>query len=199
MKITAIRPQQKIRNRYSIYCDDRYAFSVSESMLLEQRLVAGQELSEADLKKFKQLSSDDNSFNNALRYAAIRNHSEWEMEQYLKRKNISENQSGVIISKLSDLGFIDDRNFAKSWVENRRLLKPISKRRLEQELRQKHLSSDIIKEALDEDSGDELKILKDLIAKKGQQSSYKDKTRLMGYLSRQGFSYEDIKRALSDD
>jgi len=196
MKITAIRPQQKIRNRYSIYCDGRYAFAVSESMLLEQGLVAGQELDEAQLKKFKQLSSDDNSFNNALRYAAIRNHSIWEMEQYLRRKNISEHQSTIIIGKLSALGFLDDQNFAHSWVENRRLLKSISKRRLAQELRQKHINDEIVQEALEQDSADDLEVLKNLIAKKRRQASYQDKNKLMGYLSRQGFSYDDIKRAL---
>jgi regulatory protein len=199
MKITAIRPQQKIRNRYSIYCDDRYSFSVSESMLLEQGLVAGQDLTVADLNKYKQLSSDDNSFNRALRYAAIRNHSQWEMEQYLKRKDVSENQSNIILSRLGDLGFIDDQNFARSWIENRRLLKPVSKRRLEQELRQKHVDSEIIKEALEKDSTKEIDVLKNLILKKRQQSSYKDNQRLMGYLSRQGFSYNDIKNALGED
>ncbi len=198
MKITAIRPQQKIRNRYSIYCDGRYAFAVSESMLLEQHLVAGMELSEADLKKYKQLSSDDNSFNRALRYAAIRNHSQWEMEQYLKRKNISEDQSQVILGRLGDLGFIDDQNFARSWVENRRLLKPVSKRRLVQELRQKHVGNEIIKETLEQDDSSEVEVLKTLIAKKRQQTSYRDNQKLMGYLSRQGFSYEDIKRVLED-
>lgn len=198
MKITAIRPQQKIRNRYSIYCDGRYAFSVSEALLLEQGLVSGQELDEAELNKFRQLSSDDKSYNNALRYAAIRNHSVWEMEQYLKRKNVSENQVSVILTKLSGLGFLDDRNFARSWVDNRRLLKSVSKRRLEQELRQKHLSDDIIKEALEQDSTKELDVLKNLIEKKRQQSSYKDTTKLMRYLSRQGFSYENIKQALSE-
>jgi regulatory protein len=199
MKITAIRPQQKIRNRYSIYCDGQYAFAVSESMLLEQGLVAGLELTVAELKRFKQLSSDDNSFNKALRYAAIRNHSQWEMEQYLKRKNVSENQSGIIITRLESLGFLDDNNFARSWIENRRLLKPVSKRRLEQELRQKHLSSEIIKDALNEDTASEQEVIRSLIAKKRQQNSYKDKNKLMGYLSRQGFSYEDIKKALAED
>jgi regulatory protein len=199
MKITAIRPQQKIRNRYSVYCDDRYSFSVSEAMLLEQGLVAGQELTADDLKKYKQLSSDDNSFNRALRYAAIRNHSQWEMEQYLKRKDVSEDQSAVILARLADLGFIDDKNFANSWVENRRLLKPVSRRRLEQELRQKHVNSEIIKAALEEDLTEELTVLKNLVAKKRLQSSYKDNQRLMGYLSRQGFSYDDIKTAISDD
>ena len=198
MNITAIRPQQKIRNRYSVYCDDRYSFSVSETMLLQQGLVAGQELTVADLNKYKQLSSDDNSFNRALRYAAIRNHSQWEMEQYLKRKDVSEDQSAVILARLADLGFIDDKNFANSWIENRRLLKPVSRRRLEQELRQKHVNSEIIKAALEEDSTEELVVLKNLITKKRMQSSYKDNQRLMGYLSRQGFSYDDIKNAMGE-
>jgi len=199
MKITAIRPQQKIRNRYSVYCDDRYSFSVSEAMLLEQGLVAGQELTVADLNKYKQLSSDDNSFNRALRYAAIRNHSQWEMEQYLKRKDVSETQSNIIIARLGDLGFIDDQNFARSWIENRRLLKPVSKRRLEQELRQKHVDSEIIQKAMEDDPAKEIDVLKILILKKRQQSSYKDNHRLMGYLSRQGFSYNDIKNAMGED
>lgn len=198
MKITTIRPQQKISNRYSVFCDNRYAFSVSEAMLLELGLVAGQELSDADLKKFKQLSDDDSSFNRALRYAAIRNHSTWELEQYLKRKKVSTEQSAVIIARLSDLGFLDDRNFARSWIDNRRLLKNVSKRKLELELRQKHLSSEVIKETLKQDSAKDLEVLKTLVAKKRQQSSYKDKTKLMGYLSRQGFSYEDIKQVLGE-
>jgi len=198
MKITTIRPQQKIRNRYSIYLDGRYAFAVSESMLLEQGLVAGLQLSEADLKKYKKLSSDDNSFNRALRYAAIRNHSQWEIQQYLLRKAVSEDQSQNIIQRLADLGFIDDQNFARSWVENRRLLKPVSRRRLEQELRQKHVPSEIIKETLGQDVAEEIDVLKALIAKKRGQTSYRDNQKLVGYLSRQGFSYEDIKRALTD-
>jgi regulatory protein len=198
MKITAIKPQQKIRNRYSIYCDDRYSFSVSETMLLEQGLVAGQELTEGDLKKYKQLSLEENSFNRALRYAAIRNHSQWEMEQYLRRKDVSEDQSGLILARLTKLGFIDDNNFARSWVDNRRLLKPLSRRRLEQELRQKHVDSNIIKEVLEDDSTDERTVLKSLIAKKRQQSSYKDNQKLMGYLSRQGFSYDDIKSVMDE-
>jgi regulatory protein len=121
------------------------------------------------------------------------------MEQYLKRKDVSEDQSAVILARLADLGFIDDKNFANSWVENRRLLKPVSRRRLEQELRQKHVNSEIIKAALEEDLTEELTVLKNLVAKKRLQSSYKDNQRLMGYLSRQGFSYDDIKTAMSDD
>jgi len=198
MKITAIKPQQKIRNRYSIYCDDRYSFSVSESMLLEQGLVAGQELTKSDLEKYKKLSSEDNWFNRVLRYAAIRNHSQWEIQQYLKRKAISEEQSVIILRRLTKLGFIDDNNFARSWVENRRLLKPVSRRRLELELRQKHVSSEVIEIALEEDIADEREVLKTLIDKKRQQGSYKDDQKLMGYLSRQGFSYDDIKTAMSE-
>jgi regulatory protein len=198
MKITSIRPQQKIKNRYSIYCDGQYSFSVSESLLLEQGFALGQIVDGDNLKKFKQMSEDDKAYNNALRYAVIRNHSVWEMEHYLKRKNVGENKSDIIISRLTKLGLLDDRNFARNWVENRRLLKTISKRRLEQELRQKHLSNEIIKEALGEDEAKEIDVLKLLIEKKRQQSSYQDKTKLMGYLARQGFSYDDIKRALSE-
>jgi len=41
--------------------------------------------------------------------------------------------------------------------------------------------------------------LRELIAKKRQQSRYQDKLKLMQYLSRQGFGYGDIKTVLEED
>ena len=84
-------------------------------------------------------------------------------------------------------------------MDNRRLLKSISKRRLAQELRQKRISDDIIQTALNNDEADELGVLRELIAKKRLQTRYQDDLKLMQYLSRQGFSYGDIKTVLEED
>jgi regulatory protein len=120
------------------------------------------------------------------------------MEQYLKRKKLDKLQSQNILNKLSELKLLDDYAFAKRWVEGRRTLKPISRRRLIQELRAKRLDNETIEAALNEDDTDELDVLRQLVSKKMALSRYKaDPLKLKQYLSRQGYSYEDIKSVMN--
>lgn len=199
MKITSIKQQLKQADRYSIFVEGKYAFSLSDSALLESKLVPGQELSEADIREFKQLSADDKIYNNALRYAAMRQRSKWEMESYLRRKSADPLLSQTILNKLSNIGMLSDEIFARAWIANRRLLKPTSRRRLTQELRQKRVPDEIIEAALAEDETDELATLRELVEKKRKQAKYQDNLKLMQYLARQGYNYDDIKAVLNEE
>jgi regulatory protein len=194
MKITAIKQQVKRTDRYSIFVDGTYAFSLSESGLIESRLASGQELDAAELKRLKKAAGVDKAYGQALRYVAIRPRSEWEIETYLQRKAVDTAAAREIIQRLQGLDLLNDLAFARSWVANRRILKSVSKRRLSLELRQKRVPSDVIDQALREDPADERQALRDLIEKK--RARYPDQQKLMQYLARQGFRYDDIKNAL---
>lgn len=198
MKITGIKQQIRRQGRYSIFVAGKYAFSLSEGALLESKLRNGQELTEAQIGEFKQTSANDKVYNNALTYVALRPRSRWEMEQYLKRKKASPPLSENILNKLGNIGLLDDEGFARSWVANRRLLKPTSQRRLTQELRSKHIADDIARQVLEADETDELTVLRELIQRKRRQTRYQDNQKLMQYLAGQGFNYGDIKAALED-
>src|SRR5258708_37036047 len=145
MKITRIVQQEKLKGRYSVFVEGKYAFSLSENALLGSKLASGQELEKDELKHWKQESADDKIYGNALRYAAMRLRSHWEMEQYLRRKEASPTLAEKILNKLSDIGLLDDMSFAKAWVANRRLLRPTSKRKLQQELRAKRIGDEVTK------------------------------------------------------
>lgn len=199
MKITAIKQQIKRQGRYSVFIEGKYEFSLSETALLDSKLTTGQELTDARLKELKQQSLDDKVYNTALAYAMLRPRSTWEMEQYLTRKKCSPPLSRKILSKLSIIGVLDDVAFARSWVANRRLLKPVSRRRLSQELRAKRVPDEAAERALAEDSSDEQAVLAELIARKRKQTRYQDDQKLMQYLAGQGFNYGDIKDALKAD
>jgi len=103
MRITRITAQVKRPDRYSIFVDGKYAFSLSEAALLDQRLVSGQELDASQLKAYKQLSADDKAYNRALRYVALRSRSVWEVETYLKRRQVEAPVREQILNKLSIL------------------------------------------------------------------------------------------------
>lgn len=198
MKITVIKQQERLKGRYSIYVDEKYAFSLSADALLEEKLVPGQDIDEPQLKAYKKLSQDDKVYGLALAYVARRMRSRWEIEDYFRRKKYEVELSQQLLQKLEKLGLVDDRKFAEAWVRNRRLLKSTSKRRLMQELRQKRIADDIIELVLQTDETDERQVLRELIERKRRQTKYQDNLKLMQYLARQGFSYDDIKNALSD-
>lgn len=197
MKITAIKQQQKRADRYSVFVDDKYAFSLSESGLIDARLASGQELTGAELAELKKAAGLDKAYGLALRYVAIRPRSEGELHDYFRRKQIDKVMAEQIIQRLRDLRLVDDTAFARAWVANRRLLKSVSKRRLRLELRQKRVSSDTIDQVLQDDEGDDKQALRELIEKK--RPRYPDRQKLMQYLARQGFNYDDIKSALLED
>lgn len=199
MKITDIKQQVKRQDRYSIYVDGKYVFSFSESELLNLGLRIGQEFGPGDLEELKKTAIEDKAYTRSLDLLARRARSEWEVRDYLKRKDYETDVIEKIVNRLSKSGYIDDAKFAEAWINNRRLLKSTSKRKLRMELMQKRVDESIINEALLEDETDEQQVLRDLIAKKSHQTRYQDKTKLMQYLLRQGFSYDDIKAVTAED
>lgn len=196
MKVTAIKQQEKRRDRYSVFVDGKYSFSLSENALLDSKIASGRELTKEELDDFKRLSADDKLYGNALRYAAMRLRSEWELREYLRHKEASPEAADIVIQKLTRIGFINDESFAQAWVDNRRALKPSSKRKMQQELKAKRVSDDIIQRVLSDNGNAEQDALHEIIERKRRQTKYReDPTKLMQYLVRQGFSYDSVKSA----
>ena len=198
MKITAIKQQVKRQDRYSIYVDEKYLFSFSENELINSGLKKGQELTEQELLGLKDQAVLDKAYDRSLNLISHRPRSEWELRDYLKRKDYDEDVIAQTLEKLHERGYVNDLDFAQRWVATRRLLKPTSKRRLSQELRQKRISDDVITQVLEADETDERDVLKELVEKKRRQTKYQDDLKLMQYLARQGFDYGQIKDALNE-
>ncbi|MDB5170685.1 MAG: regulatory protein RecX [Candidatus Saccharibacteria bacterium] len=196
MKITAIKAQVKRAGRYSIFVDDKYCFSLSDTALLETKLTTGQELTEKNIKDYKQLSDDDKLYNRTLGFIAMRPRSRWEIQFYLERKKAPTPLVEQILNKLSIVGLIDDRKYAQAYVNDRRLLRPTSRRKMMMELKKKRVSEEIIREAIGSGQEDETSALQEVITRKRRQTKYQDDAKLMQYLAGQGFGYGDIKAAL---
>jgi len=198
MKITDIKQQLKRQQRYSIFVDEKYAFSLSENELMKSGIRIGRQYSEVELEELQQTAVLDKAYMRSLNLLSRRARSEWELRDYLKRKDYDPPTIDIILNRLTKAGYVDDYKFATSWVETRHLLKNISQRKLWQELKQKRISDDVISQVLGEDETDEQDTLKDLIAKKRTQSRYQDHQKLIAYLMRQGYRYDDVKAAMTE-
>jgi regulatory protein len=198
MKITAIKAQIKNPERVSIYVDEKYAFSLNHAELLDLKVRIGLELDEAQLAELKKASDFGKAYERALIYAMIRPRSVKELHDYCHRKKWAPEDCQTIIDKLVARRYVDDRNFARAWVESRAMANKTSLRKLRLELKQKGVADDIIAEALATASYDENAALRALVVKKRRLARYQDEQKLMQFLARQGFSFDDIKDALRE-
>jgi regulatory protein len=199
MKITAIKAQVRSPDRLSIYIDNKYAFSLNYAQLLDEKLYAGLEISDVRLAELKHTSDFGKAYERALNYVMIRPRSIREMHDYARRKKWAPEDTQIIIDKLVARRYLDDRRFARAWAESRALAKKTSQRKLRLELKQKGVADDIVADVLQQTDYSDANALKQLIQKKRRLARYAaDEQKLMQYLARQGFSFDDIKDALKD-
>jgi regulatory protein len=196
MKITDIKPQVKRPDRYSVFVDGVYAFALSANDLLTFGIVTGDEFTKEQYEELLNKAVIAKAYDQAIGYIARRVRSEWELREYLKRKECMPNIIEIVIERLRDKKYVDDVAFAEAWVRDRRLLKSTSKQKLTMELRAKRVNDATIQQVLAADETDEHAVLTELIMRKKQQTRYQDKQKLLAYLVGQGFRYDDIKSAL---
>ena len=190
MKLSDIKRQANSKHRFSIFIDQKYAFSLSQAEIVKNDLKIGKEIDEGELKRLKVLSAQDKLYIMALKLTAARLKSEWEVSTYLERKGASPTLTQDILNKLSDLRLIDDYKFAEIFVRNQSLHSPASRRKILAKLKQKRVKQEAIEAALADGEGSDQAALRAII--KSKQSKYPDRTKFMAYLARQGFNYSDI-------
>ena len=213
-KISALTAQQKDPNRINVMVDGKYRFSLDISQIVSLGVKIGKEYTDSELAEIEGESQFGKLYARALEYCLMRPHSAREVKDYLWRKTRTtkyrsrktgeiKEREGVateladrVYEKLLDKDYINDNAFARYWVENRNLTKGTSRRKLEAELRAKGVASDIITAHLSASARSDDAELQKIIAKKRRR--YSDDQKFMQYLARQGFGYDDIKRALTD-
>jgi len=190
--------------------DAVYRFSLDIFQISELGIRVGKEYTEQELVELETESQFGKLYGRALEYCMMRPHSAKEVRDYLYRKTrdlrtktgeikkgISPEVTARVFDRLEEKGYVDDQKFARFWIENRNLTKGTSLRKLTAELRSKGVAQSIIEKFLNDSERSDEDELKKIIAKK--QKRYPDQQKLMQYLARQGFQYDDIKQALSDD
>lgn len=196
MKITAIKQQVKNPDRVSLFVDEKYSFSLSLDELIRYKLKKDDELTEADLKKFKKISEDGKLRQRALEWLLNRPHSVKEFKDYMYRKKADPELTEILITEFNQKKYLDDKKFS-AWFIELQSRKGKSNRGLAAELFKKGISKETIGAILEEEKTNESKRLKILIEKKSKMPKYKDDpVKLAKYLTSQGFSYQDVKDAL---
>ena len=213
--ITDIKQAVKNQNRANIFVNGKHRFSLDIFQLTQLNVKIGSKFTKTEIENLEQQSEFGKLYSLALNYCLIRPHSKKEISDYLWKKTLNRKfknrktgefyeKKGVsnisveqVLSRLIEKKYIDDEKFAKFWVENRNQRKGSSIKKLKSELFSKGVSSDIIEQVLSESNRNDEDEIQKIIAKKAKR--YTDEQKLIAYLARQGFSFDEIKKALSKE
>ena len=135
----------------------------------------------------------------ALSLLSHREHSKKELITKLKTRGNTEEEINVAIEQLENMNYLNDERFAEIFVRSR-LSKPLGASRIQQELVQKGISSELAKIAIEEANADWFELAKQLKERKfgtAVSTDFKEKAKQSRYLQYRGFDFEQIKYAIS--
>jgi len=147
-KITAIKAQRKNTQRVSVFLDGEFAFGLTRAVA--GWLQVGQILGEEKIASLKNDDELEMAYLRAINFLSYRSRSSREIRQNLRKYEVPEPLIEPVIERLEEKNFLNDKEFAQNWVENRNTFRPRGRRALSIELRQKGISDETIQTTLDE-------------------------------------------------
>lgn len=111
-KITA----QKQAGRYNIFLNGRFAFGVTEAVLIRYRLLKGMTLDDQQIAAIKQANLQAQAYGRALDYLAYQPRTAHEVAQKLTELEVPADQLQAILARLQAEGLLDDRQYALMYV-----------------------------------------------------------------------------------
>lgn len=197
MRIKEVKPSQRKKGRFLVILEDGDILRITEEELLRFGLRSGEELEEETLEALRSSAKTSQVKAQAAGMIGRRALSKSELQRRLIRGGAAEADAQAAADWLEDIGAVDDLAYAAAVVRDygRRGYGPA---RIREELRRRGVPRELWEVALEElpDSED---ILDDLIRKRcrGDLSDPREVKRLSDGLLRRGFSWSQVKEALS--
>lgn len=191
--ITALEVQKRNKERVNVYIDGEYSFGLS--LIEAARLRKGQALSETEISALKGQDDVIRAVDSAAHFLGFRPRSTQELRRNLAEKDIPKPVIEAALERMTTMGYVDDAAFARYWVQSRSTFKPLSKKALRYELKQKGIADSIIEETLDglEEVDQAYKAAQSQARKLRNLSKRDFQQKLSAFLQRRGFSYSTTR------
>lgn len=200
--ITRIEKVRRSR-AYVVYVDDEPAFEADDELIVSFGLRVGNRLDSAMIGQARIRTEERRARSHALRLLAIRPRTKHEMCHRLQGRGFDIACAESTVDWLVSLGYLDDRTFARNWVESRSTSKPAGRHRIAFELQQKGIEREALDEALEMLGPDEeQRLAREAAASRLRRVTDDDpdrrRRRLESHLYRRGFKPETIRRVLGE-
>ncbi|OLN21354.1 recombination regulator RecX [Domibacillus antri] len=198
--ITKISVQQKRTDRYNIEVDGEYAFSVDEAVLIEFNLQKGREMTKAEAEKIQIRDNVRKGFNAAIHYLSIRMRSEKEVQDYLKKKEVDEASRQEILTRLHDMGYVNDSQFADAFIKTQMQTTDKGPYLIHRELKEKGINEETAFSLMEQFTEEEqmekaARLYEKQLKKYKRDSAFLQKKKAEEYVMTKGYSASSIKKA----
>jgi len=186
-------------NKIHIFLDGEYSFTVDSEFWFTSGWCRIKEIDEEDLEELREDIEMRRAWLKALDLLSLRSHSQKELIVKLRRK-YSQETAEAVAHKAAELGLIDDEAFAEMYARELIERKKYGISRVKNELRLKGISSHIIESVIFSLDFDSKESIINLVERKYARklSDEKGRRQVIAALQRLGYSYSDIRAALSE-
>lgn len=199
MKITDVTPQKNNKHRVSVFVDNEYAFSLDETDAVFMKIKIGREITKSEIDRCLFECNYTKARDKAFDILSRKPCSEKLLTEALAQRGYDELVCQRVTEELSELGYIDDEEYATLYMEQCRA-KMWGEKKIRYEMKQKGISDEIIYRILSEQSHeddiDEMAAV--IIAKYGNDEldDIKMKARITRYFASRGFDFATIDAAI---
>lgn len=152
MKI--LRYKKKNKSLYEVELDNRLTLLLYEDTILKYNLLLTKEIKEEDLSTIKDYNLECEVYYKSIDILKSRIKSIYELKQLLLKKEYPEPLIDKTINKLIKQGYLNDRVYARSYINNQILTTSNGPYKIEKSLLDKKIDQSIIEEELNEFSED---------------------------------------------
>jgi regulatory protein len=201
MRITDLEPQANNPERVNVYVDGRFLLGIRAELAYKMGLHVEQELLPDQLEQLRSEEAEQQAVDRALNFLSYRPRSREEVRRYLRRKETPPEIIETALARLDRLDFVNDRDFASFWIENREQFSPRGSRALKNELRMKGVDREVVDELVN-DEHDEERALQagqkkaDSLLRAPNMDFATFRNRLGSFLQRRGFGYDVTARVV---
>jgi len=203
--ITKIERQKRHSKRLSVFLDGEFAFGADEEVVAQLGLSVDKRVEPETIRRAVEKEEEHKVREKALRYLSFRNRSVKELQTFLLGKGYDSQVVSRTLTRLEEVGLLDDRAFAKAWAEGRAKAKGMGERLLAKELRGKGVKPEIIREAVKGIGDEEERALSFTRIKLERMKGLDKETakrRLAGFLQRKGYAgevvYDVVRKAFEE-
>lgn len=182
-----------------ILIDGEYVFTTDDEFWFTSGMKSGAKISDEEFSEFKERADYRFGMNKAIDLLSRRDYSSAELNRKLCEK-ISPEVAAQVMERVEELSLIDDEAYAIKMAEYYQQSKGMGKKGIKNQLYRRGIDSDIIERTLENLQGDEKMSAVALIRKKYYNSltDEKGRKRVFSALVRLGYSYSDIRSAMSE-
>lgn len=198
MKITEIVKANAKADRYTVYIDNEYWYILDIEIIAQNHLKPNMEVDEDFLEKLKFQAQHRKARERCYYLLGYRDHSKKELYDKLL-KSVCPEVALEAIEMMEQQGLLDDDKYAHKLARYYLLQKKWGEKRASFEMQKKGIHRELIQAAIADCEVNTNEQIHTIIDKKYYDclEDYKSKQKMIAGLMRLGYSYDDIKYAIS--